>query len=94
MNSSTILTDWILELPSEMSQLKKEWTLNISNSRMDYLLRDMYHSLRGNTVKFSLKTEYMPIVGFFFKVTSTPIKHTMFETDYTMPLTYTNQNLK
>lgn len=41
---------------------------------MDYLLRDVYHSLRGNTVKFSLKTEYMPIVGFFFKVSKIPIK--------------------
>jgi hypothetical protein len=68
MTSSTILSDFILELPPRGSNLSDFWTVNITNSRMDYLLRDVHHSLRGNALKFSVKAEYMPIVGFFFKV--------------------------
>jgi len=35
---------------------------------MEYLVRDVHFGLRGNTVKISLSIEYMPIVGYFFKV--------------------------
>jgi hypothetical protein len=35
---------------------------------MEYLLRDVHFGLRGNTVNISLNLEYMPYVGYFFKV--------------------------
>ncbi len=35
---------------------------------MDYLVRDVYKGFKGNTIKITLNVEYMPIVGFFFKV--------------------------
>ena len=62
------MTDQILELPASKTDLKEFWTIDESNMRMDYLLRDVYHSLKGNTLKFSVNIEYMPIVGFFFNV--------------------------
>lgn len=37
---------------------------------MDYLVRDVYKGFKGNTIKITLNVEYMPIVGFFFKVLS------------------------
>lgn len=72
--SRSIVTDWILELPENKDDLKKEWTITVVNERFDYLVRDVYHSFRGNTLKFSVNAEYMPIVGFFFKVTPTQIR--------------------
>lgn len=35
---------------------------------MDYLVRDVHNSFRGAPLKFTVNVEYMPIVGFFFKV--------------------------
>jgi len=55
-------------LPEDKSELQQKWTINVTEGRMDYLLRDMYFGLAGNTVKISLNAEYMPIVGYFFKV--------------------------
>lgn len=68
LNSRTIATDWILELPEDRSTLQKAWTLDVTEGRMDYLVRDVHHGLKGNTIKISLNIEYMPIVGPFFKV--------------------------
>lgn len=31
-------------------------------------MRDVHHGLKGNKLKVSLNVEYMPFVGFFFKV--------------------------
>ena len=72
LTSRSILTDFLMELPLDprnLTQQRQHWMLEVDNSRMDYLLRDVYHNLRGTTVKLSLNAEVMPIVGFFFKVT-------------------------
>jgi hypothetical protein len=48
--------------------LKEKWTIVVNDARMDYLVRDVYKGFKGNTIKITLNVEYMPIVGFFFKV--------------------------
>jgi hypothetical protein len=50
--------------------LKEKWTIVVNDARMDYLVRDVYKGFKGNTIKITLNVEYMPIVGFFFKVLS------------------------
>ena len=48
--------------------MKEKWTIVVNDARMDYLVRDVYKGFKGNTIKITLNVEYMPIVGFFFKV--------------------------
>lgn len=68
LKSRTIASDWILETPADKSRLKELWTIGANETRMDYLVRDVHHGLRGNTIKISLNVEYMPIAGIFFNV--------------------------
>jgi hypothetical protein len=63
-----IASDWILEIPEDKAKLREAWTLNLTDAKVEYLVRDVNHHLRGTTVKASLNVEYMPIVGPFFKV--------------------------
>lgn len=35
---------------------------------MKYPFRDVYNKLRGQTVRFSIDVEIMPIVGYYYKV--------------------------
>jgi hypothetical protein len=74
--------------------LKEKWTIVANDARMDYLVRDVYKGFRGNTIKISLNVEYMPIVGFFFKVFSIIMKTRLYETTYQMPLEYINAGSK
>lgn len=55
-------------MPEDKSKLQEAWTINSNDTRLEYLIRDAHHGLRGNTIKISLNIEYMPIVGPFFKV--------------------------
>ena len=68
LRSRTIASDWILEAPADKARLKELWTIAANETRMDYLVRDVHHGLRGNTVTISLNVEYMPIAGIFFNV--------------------------
>lgn len=72
LTSRSIASDWILEIPADKSQLAEKWVIKVSDSRMDYLVRDIYFGLKNNTLKISLNVEYMPIVGYFFKVRPPP----------------------
>jgi len=74
--------------------LKEKWTIVANDARMDYLVRDVYKGFRGNTIKISLNVEYMPIVGFFFKVFSIIMKTRLYETTYQMPLEYISAGSK
>jgi hypothetical protein len=52
-----MLTDFLMELPENprnLTQQREHWMLEVDNARMDYLLRDVHRSLRGNTLKISL----------------------------------------
>jgi hypothetical protein len=68
LRSRMIASDWILEIPEDKSKLKEAWTLNLTDARIEYLVRDVNHKLRGQNVTVSLNAEYMPIVGKFFFV--------------------------
>lgn len=68
LKSRTIASDWILETPADKSRLKELWSISANETRMDYLVRDVHHGLRGNNVTISLNVEYMPIAGIFFNV--------------------------
>jgi hypothetical protein len=65
-------SDWILEVPEDKSKLKEAFTLNLTDTKVEYLVRDVYHHLRGTTVKASVNIEYMPIAGIFFNVPPSP----------------------
>lgn len=69
-----IASDLILEVPEDKAALKKAWTLNYTDARIEYLVRDVNHNLRGTAVRVSLNVEYMPIVGPFFKVRSEQLR--------------------
>jgi hypothetical protein len=49
-----IASDWILELPEDKAKLKEAWTLNLTDSKVEYLVRDVYHKLRGQNMTVSL----------------------------------------
>ena len=68
LTSRTIASDWILQIPAERQKLKEKWAIVANDARMDYLVRDIYKGFKGNTIRITLNVEYMPIVGFFFKV--------------------------
>ena len=68
LRSRMVASDWILEIPEDKSKLKEAWTLNLTDARIEYLVRDVNHKLRGQNVTVSLNAEYMPIVGKFFSV--------------------------
>jgi hypothetical protein len=65
-------SDWILEVPEDKTKLKEAFTLNITDTKIEYLVRDVNHNLRGMTVKVSLNIEYMPIAGIYFNVPHPP----------------------
>lgn len=68
LTSRMTASDWILEVPEDKSKLKEAFTLNLTDTKIEYLVRDVYHHLRGTTVKASVNIEYMPIAGIFFNV--------------------------
>jgi hypothetical protein len=72
------VSDWILEIPADKAELQNKWHLNVTNERMDYLVRDVHFAFRGANLTFSVNVEYMPIVGFFFKVASDIIQKRLF----------------
>lgn len=55
--------------------------MKIPNQYQKYGLRDVYNTLRGQTVKISLNVEIMPIVGHIRR-------EKFYELNYTLPSEY------
>lgn len=64
-----IISDWILESPDDRSKIQEAYTVNVKNRSIEYQIRDVYKKLAGRKIRITLKVEYMPTIGFFFKVT-------------------------
>ena len=79
LNSSSILSDWILE--SYSPKALEKWNFEFNSTWADYPLRDVYNNLQGQEVTFRVMVEYMPHVGAFFK-------RTLAEKKYRMPAQY------
>lgn len=68
LSNRMIASDWILESPADRSKIGEKFYIDISNKQIEYNVRDVHRKLRGKTVNITLNAEYMPTVGFFFKV--------------------------
>lgn len=63
-----IASDWIIESPNDRTLVKDKFHIENKNKQIQYNVRDVHRKLRGKTVNITLNAEYMPTVGFFFKV--------------------------
>ncbi len=63
-----IASDWIIESPNDRTLVKDKFYIENKNKQIQYNVRDVHRKLRGKTVNITLNAEYMPTVGFFFKV--------------------------
>ena len=63
-----IVSDWIIESPDNRSLIPSKFNIEAKNKLIEYTVRDVHHKLRGKIVIVTLIAEYMPTVGFFFKV--------------------------
>lgn len=63
-----IASDWIIESPNDRTLVKDKFYIENKNKQIQYNVRDVHRKLRGKTVNITLNAEYMPNVGFFFKV--------------------------
>lgn len=76
LNSSSSIADWIVE-PAHGNRSIEHWDMNEKDKWAEYPLRDIYQSLRGQTVTIRVMMEYMPHVGIFFKKELKSIQYTM-----------------
>ena len=63
-----IVSDWIIESPEDRHLIASRFNIEVKNKLIEYTVRDVHHKLKGKSVNVTLNAEYMPTVGFFFKV--------------------------
>lgn len=68
LSNRMIVSDWILESPADRALVKDKFYIEVNNKQVEYNVRDVYRKLRGKVLDITLNAEYMPTVGFFFKV--------------------------
>ena len=68
LSDRMIISDWILESPDNRENVVPSYTVSVKNRSIEYQIRDVYKQLAGKKIKVSLNVEFMPTIGFFFKV--------------------------
>lgn len=70
LSSRMVASDWIIESPGDRGLVGEKFVIDTgaAGKQIEYNVRDVHRRLRGKTVNVTLNAEYMPTVGFFFKV--------------------------